>query len=162
MKKFLTIITSLAIAATITSCEGPAGPEGPMGPAGPTGPAGSYYYINKDYTIAPRDWVFEDGCYYCEISIPELTKDISETASINVYYYYGDYQKPLPVVQYESETGQEYTDPITGEIKSDVFYYSRLIHYDFTDGLLTLVITYSDFAEDAPKEKMDFRLVIHY
>ena len=91
MKKLFTIISALAIATAITSCEGPAGPEGPMGPAGP---AGSYYYINKDYTIAPKDWIFEDGCYYCEIPVPELTQEISETASINVYYYYGDYQKP--------------------------------------------------------------------
>ena len=159
MKKILTIISALVLAAAITGCEGPAGPEGPMGPAGP---AGSYYYINKDYTIAPKDWVFDDGCYYCEMQIPELTSDICETASINVYYYYGDYQKPLPVVQYESEKGTQYVDQVTGEIKYDVIYYSRLIHYDFTEGLLTFVITYSDFAEDAPTEKMDFRLVVHY
>ena len=148
-----------AIAVVAQSCEGPTGPEGPMGPAGP---AGKMVYIQKDFKVYPNDWFFEEDTYYCEIELPELTNTICETASFNVYYYLGDYQKQLPFIQYESEPGSEYKDPETGEIKTEEHYYSKLISYDFKEGLLTFIMSYSDFGEGAPKDRMDFRLVVHY
>lgn len=147
----------MVIAASMQSCEGPAGPEGPIGPQG-----ASYYYINKSFTVDSNDWYDNGSCYIYTFKIPELTANICETASINAYFFDDeDYQYQLPYEQFFWEDDGDQKDPVTGEIYTNKIYYSRLIRYDFTQGEITFVVNYSDFAEDRP-ETMDFRLVVHY
>lgn len=150
----------MVIAASMQSCEGPAGPEGPMGPMGPAGQDGSFYFINKEFTIASDHWVDDGEGFIYTMKVPELTAEVCETAVINVYCYYGDYQKQLPFVTFHQMFKDE-RNPETGEITSVPYRWTRNISYDFNEGEITFCVFYSDFDSERP-ETLDFRLVVHY
>ena len=146
------------IAASMQSCEGPAGPEGPMGPMGPAGE--SFFYLNKEFTVESGHWIGDDNCFYYEFEVPELTKEICESAVINAYYYSDEFQNQLPYVTFD-RVFNDVKDPITNEITSEQYAWTRTVRFDFTQGLLTFVVNYSDFDSEQPPT-MDFRLVVHY
>ena len=159
MKKLFTIISAMIIAATMQSCEGPAGPEGPMGPAGPAG--SSFYYINKEYTVDSNDWLLMGNDYIYEFPVPELTKNVCESAVINVYTYTNGFQNQLPHVTFH-RVFKDNKNPQTNEITSVAYDWTQTVRYDFKEGMLTFIVNYSDFADDEQPETMDFRLVVHY
>ena len=163
MKRLFRLMLIAAIAVAAQSCEGPTGPEGPMGPAGPAGKDGTPFYINKEFTVDSEHWIDNGNCYVYTFEVEELTADICNSASINVYYYDADdYQYQLPYEEYNWEDdGEAQKDPNTGEIIQPKWYYSQLIRYDFAPGEITFVVAYTDFRYNTPPS-MDFRLVVHY
>ena len=162
MKKLFTFISAMVIAASMQSCEGPAGPEGPMGPMGPAGQDGSsFYYINKEFTVEKGHWIGDGECFYYEFKVPELTKEVCESAVINAYCYNEDFQNPLPYVTFHY-IDKDAKNPVTGEITTEPYRWTRTVRFDYTPGMLTFVVNYSDFNDEDIPPTMDFRLVVHY
>lgn len=161
MKKLFTFISAMVIAASMQSCEGPAGPEGPMGPMGPAGQDGSsFFFINKEFTVESAHWINEGSYFSYTFDIPELNKEMCESASIVVYRYYDETQTPLPDVKHHSEDKEEKNE--NGEIVPFSIYWTTTVDYDYQPGKITFYYTCSDFFTNENPPTMDFRLVVHY
>ena len=98
----------------------------------------NWYY--SDYTD-PEGRPYASNFFYAQINIPELTQDIANNGSVQVYRIINDVQHMLPLVQHREElTG---TDPDTGELLYN--YYTETINFCYGAGWIEIDLTQSDF-----------------
>jgi len=82
MKKLLSItfIMAVIIFAIFTSCKKEEGPQGPAGPAGADGNANVH---TKTFTNV--GWIQSGDEYFCDLIDTDITQDISDNGSVQVY-----------------------------------------------------------------------------
>jgi hypothetical protein len=113
MKCTLPLLMALMVCGVLSSCskQGPAGATGAQGPAGPTGGSGAkgdagtanVIYSGWIYASKFRDTsIDESNMNIATLSAPSLTKTDLDSATILVYFTFGEGIFPLP---YTSDAG---------------------------------------------------------
>lgn len=82
--------------------------------------------------------------YSCSFEMPEITPAFYETGTIQTYYMMDGAQQALPYVRH---------------FETELDRWTRTVDFEYSYGSLTVFVTNSDFAVDAPG-RMDFRAVL--
>ena len=151
MKKvFIMLLSCVFAAGVFCSCQGPMGPVGPKGDQG----EGMNWEV-LTVSCPANSWkLSEDKTYFhASVNVPQLTKTICDEGMVQCYVIYSDgTQALLPTIRFNGESGND------GDI-----YWQRLIDYEFSEGVLDLFYTNSDFYyETGEPDDLRFRLVLQW
>ena len=110
-----------------------------------------------EYSVKANQWQIDEegGYFYVSLSVPQITKEVSDKGAVQVTRKYNDngtiYWSPLPIVIPNSEPDDQ------GEGN---YYYSLYIDYEWTIGELNIFVTATDFWTGDTPTAMDFRVNI--
>ena len=120
-------------------------------------------YITQDalysveYDLRPGDWTAMDEYYTVALDVKEITRQVCQSGSVQVFLVYEDgSQACLPMQRYLS---YEYTDDAG---QTGVGYYQKMIDFEYSVGTVNLFYTMSDFYYEEYPEKMTVRVVVHH
>jgi hypothetical protein len=141
MKKSIYLYLGICLIAAMFSCKKTEGPAGPAGPTGPTGPGGNANVKTVAFNAVNTDWQYPSGSAYLEKNMAEITTDIFNTGSVDVYWQISGAWVALP-----------FTYP-NGSI-------TQTMGYSYTGGQLKIFVTNSDGSTPATLNTATFKTVI--
>jgi hypothetical protein len=94
-----------------------------------------------------NDWILssDNSYFYCQFAMPEITSYIYTQGLVQIYYKVDGGQEALPYVRHFQD--------------SEGALWTRTVDANFTSGLLTVYVSYSDFYMETPPA-MNFRVVM--
>lgn len=110
------------------------------------------------YDLRPGDWTSGDGYFTVALDVREITRAVCKTGSVQCFIVYDEgTQSCLPVQRYLS---YDYDNPDTG--MKEIGFYQKMIDFEYSEGVVNLFYTISDFYYESYPEAMTIRVVVHY
>lgn len=111
------------------------------GKTGPQGPEGNANVKSVNFGVQAGDWQYQPGSAYLEHMMPEITKAIYDSGTINLYWHVNNSWVALPV-----------TFPL------DTI--TRTMGYNYDEGKLRIVVTNSDGTTPLSLNTANYRAVV--
>lgn len=124
MKNFKTTYLLFAFLITFSACK--KDNTGPQGPAGTNGTNGNANVHSQTFVVNPSDWVVNSTNLTQFITDMDITQEIIDNGSVQMFIYFGSIWWPLPHTNFSST----YSTTYSGSFYSNEF----LIFVNRSDG----------------------------